>query len=59
MDSMPEEDALRFKDEFEQQIPMGRIAMPDEIAETIAFLASKRSSYCTASNLVVDGGIMG
>ncbi len=59
LDSMSADAGQKFKEEFERQIPLGRIAMPDEIAETIVFLASERSAYCTASNLVVDGGIMG
>lgn len=36
--------------------PMGRFATPLEIAETIMFLLSDRSSFVTGANLMVDGG---
>lgn len=40
-------------------IPMGRFAEADEIAAAVAFLASDDSSFITASNFLVDGGISG
>ena len=38
-------------------VPMGRFAEPDEIAGAAAFLASDDSSFITASQFMVDGGI--
>ena len=35
---------------------LGRTAYPEEIAESILFLSSDKSSFTTASNLIVDGG---
>lgn len=39
-----------------QRIPLGRIAEPREIAQTVYFLASPAASYVTGQCLVVDGG---
>jgi NAD(P)-dependent dehydrogenase (short-subunit alcohol dehydrogenase family) len=40
-------------------VPMGRFAEADEIASAVTFLASDDSSFITASNFLVDGGISG
>jgi len=40
-------------------VPMGRFAEADEIASAVAFLASDDSSFITASQFLVDGGITG
>lgn len=40
-------------------IPAGRFGEPEEIAAAVAFLASDDSSFITASNFLVDGGISG
>jgi glucose 1-dehydrogenase len=39
-------------------IPLGRMAQPEEIAATVAFLASDDAAYLTATTVFVDGGIM-
>jgi len=38
------------------KIPMGRFATVDEVAESILYLASDRSSFMTGHALVLDGG---
>ena len=39
-----------------EQIPMGRVGQPEEIADGILFLASDEASYLTGAELVIDGG---
>ena len=39
------------------EIPMKRMATPDEIAAAVAFLCSQQAAYITGTNLLVDGGL--
>lgn len=39
-------------------MPLPRFGLPDEVAESILFLASDRSRYVHGHNLVVDGGYL-
>jgi len=43
---------------YNERIPLGRIASPEEIADPFVFLASDASRYVTGVELVVDGGIV-
>ena len=43
---------------LDSAIPLGRVAMPEEIASLVGFLASEGASYITATTVFADGGIM-
>ena len=43
----------------DQQVPMGRMGTPWEIASVATFLASDDASYITGTEIVVDGGLTG
>lgn len=43
---------------YEERTPLRRIAEPEEVAGAITFLLSDDASYCTSSELLVDGGFI-
>ncbi|KAA1047062.1 2,3-dihydro-2,3-dihydroxybenzoate dehydrogenase EntA [Pseudocitrobacter sp. 73] len=45
-----------FGEQFKLGIPLGKIAQPQEIANTVLFLASDYASHITLQDIVVDGG---
>jgi len=50
-------DSLPATDERRDSVPMQRYGSSDEIAATIAFLASDGAGYITGQNIRVDGGL--
>jgi NAD(P)-dependent dehydrogenase (short-subunit alcohol dehydrogenase family) len=51
-------DSLPKREERQASVPLGRYGTADEIAATIAFLASDGAAYITGQNIRVDGGLM-
>ena len=51
-----------LSDELKQgalkMIPLGRVGMPEEVAHSVAFLASEEASYITGHVLSVNGGML-
>ena len=51
-------DSLPTTEERRESVPMQRYGTSEEIAATIAFLASDGAAYITGQNIRVDGGLM-
>jgi acetoacetyl-CoA reductase len=52
-DAIPED----VRNAIIQQVPMGRMAQPAEIAYVVSFLTDDRNTYMTGANLPVNGGM--
>ena len=53
---IPESEIEYFYKNMEKNIPLGRVARPDDITKVIVFLASERSKKITGQIIKVDGG---
>ncbi len=51
---LPEEARTALLD----QIPLGRLGSPADVADVVTFLASDMAGYITGQVLVVDGGMV-
>jgi len=47
----------KFEKLANKSVPMGRAALPEEIAYGFVYFASDESSFCTGSSLIIDGGV--
>jgi NAD(P)-dependent dehydrogenase (short-subunit alcohol dehydrogenase family) len=50
-------DPVQARKDFIARQPMGRLATPEEIAETFVYLVSEESSFMTGQAVFVDGGM--
>jgi 3-oxoacyl-[acyl-carrier protein] reductase len=46
-----------YEAQVTKDIPMRRLAQPEEVADAIVWLASERASYITGQTILVDGGV--
>lgn len=53
---IPESEIEYFNKKMQKNIPLGRIARPDDITKVVAFLASSKSKNITGQIIKVDGG---
>lgn len=45
-------------EKFNARLPIGRLGLPEEVANVVAFLASDRSSFMTGATVDVSGGML-
>lgn len=53
--NVPQEQIIK---QWETDVPLGRLAKPEEIADYTVFLASERASYINGTTVTVDGGLV-
>jgi len=56
--NVPRDKISEMRKQLEHEIPIGRLAQPDDPARAVVWLLSEQSSYVTGSHLVCDGGIL-
>ncbi len=47
----------QYSAQLAKDIPLRRVAKPEEVADAIVWLASERASYITGQTILVDGGV--
>ena len=54
---MPPEEVAAFLDGFGEQVPLGRVGEPDDVARAVVFLCDPANDWITGALLTVDGGL--
>lgn len=57
-DNVPPDQVERMRRTVHTEVPLGRLAQPDEPARAAVWLLSDDAAYVTGSHLVCDGGIL-
>jgi NAD(P)-dependent dehydrogenase (short-subunit alcohol dehydrogenase family) len=55
--NVPEEARPRMREVIQREVPLGRLAEPQEVARAAVWLLSDDASYVTGSHIVIDGGV--
>jgi 3alpha(or 20beta)-hydroxysteroid dehydrogenase len=53
-----DEETKKVMDALKENVPLKRLATPEEVTNLVLFLASDEASYCNASEFVIDGGML-
>ena len=53
---LPQDKIDKYCDYFSSVLPLGRMGDPDDIADSILYLASDHAAFITGTNLISDGG---
>jgi NAD(P)-dependent dehydrogenase (short-subunit alcohol dehydrogenase family) len=56
---LPAAGAEEIRRHMAEHTPMRRLGNPEEVAAAVLFLASDQASFITATELIVDGGVVG
>jgi NAD(P)-dependent dehydrogenase (short-subunit alcohol dehydrogenase family) len=56
--NVPAEEIESMRVQLCREIPLGRLARPEDPARAVAWLLSDESAYMTGSHVVCDGGIL-
>ena len=54
---MPPDEAATFLDGFGEEVPLGRVGEPDDIARAVVFLCDPANDWITGALVAVDGGL--
>ena len=55
---LPDEAIAQVKGQFTDLIPIGRIGLPADIGNVVAFLASADASFIIGEEIIADGGVV-